>query len=156
MTDVIEQLRVLQQLGRTYRAFLSAYEKQVGHFLPRWRILLHLYTLGKPCPQKQLGDALHIDAGALSRLLSALESLGWITRTIDSQDRRITNVVLTAAGEEQVAHGLPKRTAFIERTLGDISQPQLDQLMEALLMLESRLNIEDDPLRVSQDNAIKF
>lgn len=138
LADSIEQLKVLQQLGRTYRAFLSAYEKEVGHFLPRWRVMLYLYQEGKPCSQKQLGDASMMDPGALSRQLSALESLGWIMRNTDQQDKRLTNVSLTPQGKQQVERSLPKRAAFIERTLGDISDTQLQQLMESLLLLEHR------------------
>jgi DNA-binding MarR family transcriptional regulator len=140
MVDAVEQLKVLQQLGRTYRTFLSAYEKEVGHFLPRWRVMLYLYTEQQPCPQKRLGDASHMDPGALSRQLSTLESLGWIIRDTDRHDKRITNVSLTEQGKQQVEDSLPKRAAFIKRVLGGISDKQLRQLMDSLLLLETRFN----------------
>lgn len=138
MSNPTERLKVLQQLGRTYRAFLSAYEKEVGHFMPRWRVMLHLHTEGKPCPQKQVGDASHMDPGALSRQLSTLESLGWIRRHTDQQDKRVTNVELTARGRQEVETALPKRAAFVERVFGDISDRQLKQLTDSLLLLEGR------------------
>lgn len=143
MVDTAEKLKVLQQLGRTYRTFLAAYEKEVGHFVPRWRVMLHLYNEGKPCPQKQLGDASAMDPGALSRQLGTLESLGWIVRHTDQHDKRVTNVALTRAGRQQVERSLPKRAAFVERTLGNIPDKQLRQLMEALLLLEARFNSVD-------------
>jgi DNA-binding MarR family transcriptional regulator len=138
MADSIERLQALQQLGRTYRAFLAAYEKEVGHFLPRWRVMLHLYNYGQPCPQKELGEASRMDPGSLSRQLSALETLGWIKRETSRQDKRVTNVSLTRKGVQEVRGGLPKRAAFIERALGGISEPQLRQLMDALVLLEAR------------------
>lgn len=138
MPDTLEKIRVLQQLGRTYRAFLAGFEKEVGHFMPRWRILLHLYTDGRPCPQKDLCDAAHIDPGALSRQLGTLEELGWIARATDLQDKRITNVTLTDEGRRQVETSMPRRAAFIERTLGDIDEAKLRQLMDDLLLLETR------------------
>lgn len=140
MTEAAEQLKVLQQLGRTYRAFMSAYEKEVGHCLPRWKVMLHLYSKHEPCPQKQLGDASHMDPGALSRQLGTLEALGWIARSTDQQDKRITNVSLTQQGKQQVEQSLPRRVAFIERTLGDLPEEQLRQLMASLLQLETRFN----------------
>ena len=140
MAETAEQLRVLQQLGRTYRAFLSAYEKQVGHFLPRWRVMLHLYQQGKPTPQKDVGEASYMDPGALSRQLSALEALGWIRRDTDSNDKRVTNVSLTEQGRREVEKSLPKRTAFMEEMLQDVSEKQLRQLMDSLLLLETRFN----------------
>jgi DNA-binding MarR family transcriptional regulator len=140
MPDSAERLQVLQQLGRTYRAFLSAYEKEVGHFLPRWRVMLHLYQQGEPSPQKQVGEASYMDPGALSRQLSALEALGWIKRDTDPHDKRITNVSLTAQGKREVEHSLPKRTAFMQHTLGDMPDAQLHQLRDSLLQLETRFN----------------
>jgi DNA-binding MarR family transcriptional regulator len=153
MVDALEQLKVLQQLGRTYRAFLSAYEKEVGHFLPRWKVMLYLYQEGKPCPQKQLGDASDMDPGALSRQLGTLQSLGWIVRNTDPHDKRITNVSLTRQGKQQVERSLPKRAEFIKRTLGDISDRQLRQLMDALLLLENRFQSTGEQQRVSEDAA---
>jgi DNA-binding MarR family transcriptional regulator len=140
MPDTLEKIRVLQQLGRTYRAFLAGFEKEVGHFMPRWRILLHLYTDTRPCPQKDLCDAAHIDPGALSRQLGTLEELGWIARATDLQDKRITNVTLTDEGRRQVETSMPRRAAFIERTLGDIKEAKLRQLMDDLLLLETRFS----------------
>lgn len=155
MVDAVEQLKVLQQLGRTYRAFLSAYEKEVGHFLPRWKVLLHLYTEDQPCPQKRLGDASHMDPGALSRQLATLESLGWIVRDTDTHDKRITNVMLTAQGRQQVERSLPKRAAFIERTLGDMPDKQLRALMDALLLLETRFNATEKQMPSTKDEAVQ-
>jgi len=140
MVETSEQLKVLQQLGRTYRAFLSAYEREVGHFLPRWKVMLHLYNAQQPCPQKQLGESSHMDPGALSRQLGSLEALGWIERRSDENDKRITNVALTEQGKQQVEQSLPKRLAFIERSLGDLPDKQLRELMQSLLQLESRFN----------------
>jgi DNA-binding MarR family transcriptional regulator len=146
MADDAERLQVLRQLGRTYRAFLSAFEKEVGHFLPRWRVMMHLHRHGKPCPQKQLGEAAYMDPGALSRLLNALEAQGWIARDTDLHDKRITNVALTAQGRREVERSLPKRAAFMERALRDFSDERLQQMSEALHLLETRFN-ENGKLR---------
>jgi DNA-binding MarR family transcriptional regulator len=81
-----------------------------------------------------------MDPGALSRQLSSLDSLGWISRAADSNDRRITNVHLTKKGEHEVEKSLPKRASFIERTLGDIPEKQLSQMMKTLLLLETRFS----------------
>ena len=38
-----ERIAMVQQFGRTYRAFMSAFEGRVGQPLPRWRVLIALY-----------------------------------------------------------------------------------------------------------------
>jgi DNA-binding MarR family transcriptional regulator len=102
--------------------------------------MIHLYHHGKPCPQKQVGEAAYMDPGALSRLLNALEAQGWIARDTDLHDKRITNVTLTAQGRREIERSLPKRAAFMERTLNDFSDEQLQQMSEALELLETRFN----------------
>src|SRR6059058_5118087 len=71
-----DRVAVMQQFGRTYRAFMSAFEAQVGHPLPRWRIMLALHQQGGESSQKRLVEQLRVDPGALTRQLKALEGLG--------------------------------------------------------------------------------
>lgn len=138
MPETIERLAVMQQIGRTYRAMLSAFEAQIGHGLPRWRIMLTLYGRAEPCSQKTLVDALHIDPGALTRQLKALDILGWISRSSDPSDNRVSNVLLTGLGREQVEACLPLRTAFVDQTLGDMPEQDLLKLSNLLAALELR------------------
>lgn len=134
----IPQLQAIQQLGRTYRALMSAFEADIGHSMPRWRILLALYRSGE-CSQKQLARELPMDPAALTRQIKAIESLGWIERHTDKADNRLTNVALTASGRDAVQATLPRRTAFIENVFEDLSADQLADLSAMLHTLEERL-----------------
>ncbi len=140
MSD-IPQLLVMQQLGRTYRALMSAFENSIGQSMPRWRILLYLHQSGE-ASQKQLALALRIDPAALTRQIKAIEHKGWIKRNNDAQDNRLTNVALTDAGRQIVAQTLPRRSAFIERALGDLSPADMQALGAMLGILEQRLRQE--------------
>src|ERR1700730_13849248 len=93
-----DRIAVMQQFGRTYRAFMSAFEAHVGQPLPRWRILLALHEQAGESSQKRLVERLRVDPGALTRQLKTLEGLGWIARSMDTRDNRVTNVRLTEAG----------------------------------------------------------
>jgi DNA-binding MarR family transcriptional regulator len=53
--------------------------------------------------QKQLGEALVLDANNLSLLLNALEDRGLVTRAPDLQDRRRHIVDITAQGRAKLA-----------------------------------------------------
>ena len=92
-----DRVAVMQQFGRTYRAFMSAFEAHVGHPLPRWRILLALHEQAGESSQKRLVERLRVDPGALTRQLKTLEGMGWIARSMDTRDNRVTNVRLTEA-----------------------------------------------------------
>ena len=132
------QLQAIQQLGRTYRALMSAFEANIGHSMPRWRILLHLHQSGESS-QKQLAKVLRTDPGARTRHIKAIESMGWFESHSDASDKRLTNVALTEAGRKVVAQTLPQRTAFIEAAFGDFSVDEMNVLSDMLHTLEERL-----------------
>lgn len=135
-----DRIAIVQQFGRTYRTFMSAFESQVGHPLPRWRILLALHDQDGESSQKRLVERLRVDPGALTRQLKLLESLGWIARSTDARDNRITNVQLTAAGREAVEAGLPRRNAFLNQTMS-LPDDALTALSGALRMMEERIGV---------------
>lgn len=137
-----DYVAIVQQFGRTYRAFMSAFEARVGHAMPRWRILRTLTEPGYEWSQKRLVERLRIDPGALTRQLKALEALGWIERSIDARDNRVTNVKLTGEGRRVVEASLPQRNAFLLETMGSLPDDALSALSAALAKLEVRIAAE--------------
>ncbi|WP_168792544.1 MarR family winged helix-turn-helix transcriptional regulator [Paraburkholderia aromaticivorans] len=135
-----DRVAVMQQFGRTYRAFMSAFEAHVGHPLPRWRILLALHDQAGESSQKRLVERLRVDPGALTRQLKTLESLGWIARSMDTRDNRVTNVRLTEAGQSATEASLPRRNAFLHNTIAVLPDEALSALSGALKMLEARIS----------------
>ena len=134
-----DRVAIVQQFGRTYRAFMSAFEAQVGHPMPRWRVMLALHDQGGESSQKRLVERLRIDPGALTRQLKALEVLGWISRSMDERDNRITNVRLTETGIAATEEALPRRNAFLHNTMAALPDDALAALSGALEMLETRI-----------------
>ncbi|MGN6804592.1 MAG: MarR family winged helix-turn-helix transcriptional regulator [Trinickia sp.] len=134
-----DYVATVQQFGRTYRAFMSAFEAQVGHPMTRWRILRALASDEGEWSQKRLVEQLRIDPGALTRQLKALELLGWVARSTDTRDNRITNVVLTREGAAAVEESLPRRNAFLRETMGALPADARAALSSALCQLETRI-----------------
>jgi DNA-binding MarR family transcriptional regulator len=128
-------LHTVQMLGQAYRAMMAAFDANVGHALPRWRILLSLHEAG-PLSQKVLAERCRLDPASLTRQLQAMEGLGWISRTIDEQDNRVINVTLTAQGKRIVAEAMPRRAAFFDRALHGLSAEQIRVCHEVLATLE--------------------
>ncbi|MCG5074378.1 MarR family winged helix-turn-helix transcriptional regulator [Paraburkholderia tagetis] len=135
-----DRVAIVQQFGRTYRTFMSAFEAQVGHPLPRWRILIALHEQNGESSQKRLVERLRVDPGALTRQLKPLEALGWIARSADARDNRITNVQLTQAGHDAVEAGMPRRNAFLNQTMS-LPDDALMALSSALRMMEERIGV---------------
>jgi DNA-binding MarR family transcriptional regulator len=134
-----DRVAILHQFGRTYRAFMSAFEAQVGHPMPRWRILLALHEQAGESSQKKLVERLRVDPGALTRQLKSLEAMGWIARSMDSRDNRVTNVKLTDEGRAAIETSLPSRNAFLHDTMAALPDDVLAGLSSALTMLEARI-----------------
>lgn len=137
--DDRERLAVLQQFGRTYWALMGRFEAEVGHPMPRWRILIHLYEQASPCAQKHLVEQLRVDPGALTRQLKTLEKMGWISRATDPRDNRVSNVVLTPQGRMAVREAMPRRERFLQGTLTAIPDDALQALAHGARMLEQQL-----------------
>lgn len=128
-------LRVIQQLGQTYRAMMTAFDARVGHALPRWRILLTLHECGQ-CSQKLLAERCRLDPASLTRQLQAMESLGWISRAIDAEDNRLINVMLTGPGKRVVAEALPRRAEFFDHVMNGLSAKQVEVFHQVMGILE--------------------
>ena len=139
MMNELPQLQAAQQLGRTYRSLIAAFDQQLGMPLSRWRILICLHQKDGCLSQKQLVRLLRIDPAAVTRQLKSIESLGLIERFTDEQDNRLTNVRLSPAGYELVEATLPRRRRLVEAMLQDFSDQDLSQLISLLGNWESAL-----------------
>lgn len=135
MSKQQQGLAVVLQLGQTYRAMQSAFSARVGHALPRWRILFTLHEHGQ-CSQKMLAERCRLDPASLTRLLQAMQQQGWIARSSDEQDNRVTNASLTPEGQKVVNEALPRRAAFFEDSLQALSDEDVQTLNHALDILE--------------------
>lgn len=141
MPAELPAFKVVQQLGRTYRALLSAFDINLGQPLPRWRILLALYQREERS-QKDLAEDLRMDPAALTRQVKAMQRLGLIARRSDERDNRLTNVMLTAQGRKVVRQTLPQRTRFFDQLLEGLSEEDLQSVSQLLDVLEQRLRGE--------------
>jgi len=133
-----QHLLFIQQLGRSYRAFVAGFEAHTGQSMARWRILLLLDREGETS-QKRLVRELGIDPAALTRQLKALEAAGLVERHSDSQDARITNVALTPAGSSAVESTMARRNEYLEWALADLPLPEIEVISATLVKLEERL-----------------
>lgn len=131
-------LAFIQQLGRSYRSFVTGFEAHTGQSMARWRILMLLKKHGE-MSQKQLVQELGIDPAALTRQLKALEQSGAVERHSDVHDARLTNVALTPAGRQAVESTMERRNEYLEWALGDLQPADMDALSKVLLQLETRL-----------------
>ncbi|MFS8974839.1 MarR family transcriptional regulator [Cupriavidus necator] len=132
-----QSVAVLQQFGRTYRAYAAAFEQRIGLPLPRWRVLHALHQQDDAIAQKALADRVGMDPGALTRQLKAMQELGWVERSTSERDNRVTHVTLSRVGHQLVAQVMPLRSAFLEDVLTEVSPSTMQELSHGLAQLEA-------------------
>jgi DNA-binding MarR family transcriptional regulator/GNAT superfamily N-acetyltransferase len=88
----------------------------------------------------ELGKALEIDAGYLSRLLRGLERRGLIARLSSPTDRRQRSLRLTPKGRRAFASLDAEADRQVETWLRDLSAPSQTKLVEALETVQRQLD----------------
>jgi len=98
-------------------ALLQARETTMRRFRPllashklteqQWRVLRALAAADAPLQVGELADHTFLLAPSLSRILSTLESRGFVARTIAQHDQRRANITLTADGLQLVRKVAP-------------------------------------------------
>lgn len=108
----------------------------------QWRIVARLIETPE-VTQKELGDELSIAKAPLGKTLDRLESAGWLSRTISTEDRRAYRLVATPQGKKRLRVFYQ---ALAERLipLTDFSAQNTEQLINDLQSLQQLLQGTQD------------
>lgn len=106
--------------------------RRVGARASRQRVLSLLCRNGA-MTQKEIQNALGIQAGSLSELAARLEERGFITREKDEQDRRRIVLRLTDAGREKAGMSEHVGDAELFCALSAEEQVQLRVMLEKIV-----------------------
>jgi DNA-binding MarR family transcriptional regulator/GNAT superfamily N-acetyltransferase len=138
------------------RHFTRFYTREVGVLherlldspftLPEARVVYELAHHGR-ATASEIGAALGLDLGYLSRLLKGLEQRGFIAREPSQTDGRQSLITLTAEGEAGFALINSRSQAEIAALLGRLSSHDQDRVVEALGLVETLLGAQS-PRRV--------
>lgn len=93
-----------------------------------------------PISQKDLQEALHVQAGSISEIVSKLEERGYLTRTKSNEDARAVILTITKQGEEKLNEFSMKKDFY-----SSISEEEKQQLKDILIKLNNDW-IRRDPL----------
>lgn len=77
---------------------------------------------GSPLTQSELADRLGLEKSTVSRLVSGLEAKGWVTRSRQLHNRRLSQVTLSASGRRaanRAADNLQQRHAELFAALSE-------------------------------------
>jgi len=125
-------------LARRWRRVIDHELAKAGLTDATWTPLIHLKEGGDDISQTELALRVGLDGSSLVRLLDLLESKGFIERRVDSNDRRARRILLTPAGEAEVAR-IRAQLYCVERALlGDLDDPEMLAMVRGLEAIDQR------------------
>lgn len=104
----------------------------------QWCALVSVWY-GRAPTCRALAHDLGHDKGATTRLIDTLEERGLVARDRDADDRRVINLVLTAAGSEIAERCMRRVVDLWNGWLGDWAQDDVAQLIGYLQRLRGSL-----------------
>ena len=86
----------------------------------------------------------------MTRILAAIEALGYITRKVDTEDRRRQQVRITARGRSFMQTAVPQLAAPIKRVTSSFSRAELSQLGAMLSQIAAAFDDGERELRAGK------
>jgi DNA-binding MarR family transcriptional regulator/N-acetylglutamate synthase-like GNAT family acetyltransferase len=150
----IDQNQVAQEHIADVRRFNRFYTRQIG--LLRKTYLDTPYSLGEmrvlhelahpsvdPPTAKDIGRALDLDAGYLSRVLRNFEKRGLVKRTTAKNDARQSHVSLTAQGRKFFLPAEQRSQEDVAAMLAGLDAGERTELVRAMHTIEKLLGTDD-------------
>lgn len=122
--------RLALATARVSRAFEQRYQTEAGLSVAEWRVLAHL-SQQPEISVREIEARTELEKSRVSRAASRLEAQGLITKQVNTGDRRLICLTLTAEGRALMARLAPLAAGF---------QAELQNLLgENLASLEASL-----------------
>jgi DNA-binding MarR family transcriptional regulator len=80
---------------------------------------------------------------SMTRIVGALEELGHVSRVIDSADRRVARVTLTAQGHEVLQRSRSLKNAFLAQQLHRLPPDERQALGNLTVLLERLVSLDE-------------
>jgi DNA-binding MarR family transcriptional regulator/N-acetylglutamate synthase-like GNAT family acetyltransferase len=138
----------LEQRTGAMRRFNRFYTRQIGvlrknyldspYSLGEMRVLYEL-AHGGATTASDIGRALDLDAGYLSRVLRSFEKRGFISRKTSRADARQSHIALTARGAKVFAPFEKRSQDFVAGMLGKLKPDDQARLVAAMSTIETLL-----------------
>lgn len=129
------------------RAMTAAYAPLLAELeltYPQYVVMLVLWEKDGESVSK-IGERLYLDSATLTPLLKRLEARELVTRKRSSEDERVVEVFLTAAGKRLQRKAAEIPACMLEKA--QLSLAELRALRSQLQALTARLRTVEDPAR---------
>ena len=103
--------RLAAAAARISRAFADRYREDFGISIPEWRVLAHLHHAG-PVSVRDIEARADMEKSKVSRAVSRLERAGYVSKAVNTGDKRLLELQLTDEGRALLRQLLPVAVQF--------------------------------------------
>jgi DNA-binding MarR family transcriptional regulator len=107
--------------------------------LPRFDLMAQLERAPQGLKMSELSQRMMVTGGNVTGITDGLEKEGLVVREVDSGDRRVNRVKLTAEGQQQFRRMAAEHERWVVDLFGPLSPRQKKQLMDLLGELKEQL-----------------
>lgn len=129
---------VLNDVARLLRRNFNRSVQDLGLTQTQWQAIAHI-ARNQGMKQSELAEILEVQPISVGRLIDRMELAGWVERRPDPDDRRATNLYLTARCDPILTKMKKTATAVRARALVGIPEKEQHILMEKLLLMRKNL-----------------
>ena len=142
---------VINSVGVHLEELRYFWAKALGISGPQWMILMALADLDDKdgVPVNVVSKKLHVDPSFVTTQSKLLEKKGFLRRKTSTEDARVVQMSLTDKTYKQMAGLAAQQEALNEFVFAELSNKQLDELIDTLSGLRNRL--EKGRLKVIAD-----
>lgn len=149
--DVIALMRTLRAANQAMSTYLESLFRPLGTSESLMHTLLVLFAAeGGSATPRVLCDLVGQTPANMTRILAAIEALGYITRKVDTEDRRRQQVRITARGRSFMQTAVPQLAAPIKRVTSSFSRAELSQLGAMLSQIAAAFDDGERELRAGK------
>jgi DNA-binding MarR family transcriptional regulator len=129
---------LLNRAVSRYNVVIEAQLRTIEIDIPTWRVLM---VLGEDSPRSigQISKSAVINLSTMMRIVERMMKAGLVERAADSNDGRVTNVILTDAGREKLAAARALTAPLYRKVIKGFSQAEFGRLLEMLNRLHDNL-----------------
>ncbi len=108
-------------------------------------VLRYLYEVNATATAGSISEFMNVSTARMAVLLKRMESLGWIRKSSQADDARVTVVSLTPAGEERIRHMRQELRTALGRVIDRVGMEKLILFLEIAEEIRAAVPPPEDP-----------
>lgn len=129
--------------SRIKKCFIDRLQQNGINVTPEQYLVLDILWEKQSLSQQNIADIIQKDKNSVTKIIDSLEKKNLVNRVVDQKDRRINKIELTQEGLALEKITTEVAIKFMNDTVKDIDNQDLDKLVEVMRKLKDNLdNIE--------------